>query len=85
MPMNAQHRRRVFLAERGRPPALHELSPGRQKQFGPGRERPEVPELLDVVLARRPAHTICDKKNAGLSKLNSTPVREAGVTALGFE
>ncbi len=46
---------------------------------------PEVPELLDLVFTRRTGDVIGDQENIWLLKLDSSPVREAGVAAFGFE
>ena len=49
--VNAQHGRWMLFPKPVRSPALGEFSVGRQNEAGSDRERPEVPELLDLVFA----------------------------------
>ena len=76
---------RMLFAERGGSPALGDFSIGGQNELGSGRERSQVPELLDLVFAGRPADMIGDEKNVGLLKLDAAAVRETRVAAFGFQ
>ena len=83
--MNTQHGRRVLFPERGGSPAIAEFGIGRQNELGSGRERTEVPELLDLMFTRRPADVIGNQKNIRLLKLDPAAVPEPRVAAFGFE
>ncbi len=83
--MNAQHGRRMLFPKRGGSPAFGEFGVGWQDEVASGRERSEVPELLDLVFAGRTADMVGDEKNIRLLKLDASVVREARVAAFGFE
>ena len=85
MPVNTQHGSRMFFTEGSGSPAFGEFCISGQNELASGRERTQVPELLDMVFAGRAADMIRDEKYARFLKLDATAVGETRVAAFGVQ